>query len=49
MAEYQLSTVWRIKSPLQELWGVLYHPDTRPSWWKNLVQVIEMPEGWHIN
>lgn len=45
MTEYQFSTTWRIKAPLQEVWNVLYHPDTWPSWWKNLVQIIEIEKG----
>jgi len=45
MAEYQLSTTWRIKAPLQDVWDALYHPDAWPNWWKNLVQIVEIEKG----
>ncbi|MBC3227501.1 SRPBCC family protein [Serratia fonticola] len=45
MAEYQLTTLWRIKAPLPTVWEVLYHPDIWPSWWKNLLQVVEIGKG----
>lgn len=45
MAEYQLATTWRIKAPLSAVWDILYHPDIWPSWWKNLLQVVEIGKG----
>ncbi|OCJ21084.1 SRPBCC family protein [Serratia sp. 14-2641] len=45
MTEYQLTTLWRIKAPLPTVWEVLYHPDIWPSWWKNLLQVVEIGKG----
>lgn len=45
MAEYYLSTIWRIKAPLPDVWDALYHPDDWPEWWKNVLQVAEVAKG----
>lgn len=45
MAEYQFSTTWRIKAPLQDVWDVLYHPDVWPEWWRNVVRIVEIEKG----
>lgn len=45
MAEYQFTPLCRIKAPLPTVWEVLYHPDIWPSWWKNLLQVVEIGKG----
>lgn len=45
MREYQFSTIWRIKAPLQAVWDAIFHPDNWHCWWKSVKQVIEMEKG----
>jgi GNAT superfamily N-acetyltransferase len=45
MAEYRFATTWRIKAPLQVVWDTLYHPDIWATWWKSLIQVVEVTKG----
>jgi hypothetical protein len=45
MAEYRLTTVWRIDAPLRDVWDAIYDSISWPQWWKNVEQVREMRAG----
>jgi uncharacterized protein YndB with AHSA1/START domain len=45
MAEYRLTTVWRIDAPVRDVWDAIYDSINWPQWWKNVEQVREMQAG----
>jgi uncharacterized protein YndB with AHSA1/START domain len=45
MAEYAFTTVWRVESPIEEVWQAIYHSEEWPRWWKGVERVEELKEG----
>jgi len=45
MAEYRLTTWWKVDAPLEAVWEAIYHPDHWPDWWPGVEQVLELSPG----
>ncbi|MBI3935656.1 MAG: SRPBCC family protein [Betaproteobacteria bacterium] len=45
MAEYRLTTVWRIDAPLQQVYEAICRPARWPSWWWGVKDVVELEPG----
>ena len=45
MAQFELATLWRIGSPLTEVWEAIYHSASWPEWWPGLESVVELDPG----
>ena len=45
MAEYRLTTVWRIDAPVQQVYDVICRPARWPSWWWGVKNVVELAPG----
>ncbi len=45
MAEYRLTTVWRIDAPVQRVYEAICRPGRWPSWWWGAKDVVELEPG----
>lgn len=45
MAQYRLTTVWRIEAPLQQVYDAICRPVRWPSWWWGVRRVVELEPG----
>lgn len=45
MAEYRLTTVWRIEAPVQRVYEAICRPARWPSWWWGVKDVVELEPG----
>ncbi|MCW3478173.1 SRPBCC family protein [Neisseriaceae bacterium JH1-16] len=45
MAEYCLTTRWRVEAPLEVVWEAIYHADRWPAWWPGVEAVHELLPG----
>jgi Polyketide cyclase / dehydrase and lipid transport len=45
MAEFRLTTLWRIEAPLQSVWDAIHDSPSWPNWWKNVESVRELQSG----
>jgi len=45
MAEYRLTTVWRIEAPVQQVYDAICRPVRWPSWWWGVKNVVELRPG----
>jgi len=45
MKPYTLVTVWRIRAPLEMVWGVLSRPERWPTWWPYVKRVEMLSPG----
>lgn len=44
-AEYRMTTVWRIRAPMQDVWNAIHDATRWPLWWKNVEAVREIEAG----
>lgn len=45
MAHYEFVTIWRVGSPLEPVWDLLYHSERWPDWWRGVERVEVLSEG----
>lgn len=45
MADYEFVTIWRVESPLEPVWEMIYHSERWPSWWKGVERVELVKKG----
>ena len=45
MAEYRLTTVWRIDAPARRVYEAICEPLRWPSWWRGVKNVVELEPG----
>jgi uncharacterized protein YndB with AHSA1/START domain len=45
VAEYRLTTIWRIGAPVARVYDALCEPLHWPGWWKGVENVIELDPG----
>ena len=45
MAQFELTTEWRIRSSLGKAWEALSHSERWPQWWRGLECVVELDAG----
>lgn len=45
MAEYQLTSVWRIDAPVERVYEIICRPAGWPSWWRGVTDVVELEPG----
>lgn len=45
MAEYRLLTIWRIESPLEEVYAAIHNAPNWPDWWPAVKNVEEVAAG----
>lgn len=45
MAEYRLTTIWRIDAPVQRVYDAICEPLRWPSWWWGVKDVVELQPG----
>ena len=47
MANYRLTTIWRIDAPVQQVYDAICRPSRWPSWWRGVKNVVELEPGDH--
>lgn len=45
MADYEFTTLWQIKAPLQAVWEEIRQPEHWPQWWPSVQSVVELEPG----
>ena len=45
MKNYEFVTIWRVRAPIEAVWGEIYHSEQWPAWWKGVEKVIEVEKG----
>jgi hypothetical protein len=45
MADYRLTTIWRIDAPVQQVFDAICRPARWPSWWWGVRNVVEIAPG----
>jgi hypothetical protein len=45
MAEYHLQTIWRIKAPLEKVYGAILNSLAWPEWWRGVENVEQTASG----
>lgn len=42
---YSFITYWEIKAPVEQVWHLIYNSTEWVSWWKGVVNVVELEQG----
>ncbi|HEY8227152.1 MAG TPA: SRPBCC family protein [Pyrinomonadaceae bacterium] len=45
MAHYEFLTVWKVRSPQQNVWDLIFHSDQWPTWWRGVEKVEKIRDG----
>lgn len=45
MPEYAFETIWRIASPIHDVWEAIYHAERWPTWWRGVERVVVLEPG----
>ena len=45
MKTYEFNTIWRVKTPIENVWNEIHHSKQWPTWWKGVESVIEVRQG----
>ena len=45
MPAYRFSTLWRLRAPLDDVYGVIVDIDRWPEWWPNVRRIERLEEG----
>jgi hypothetical protein len=45
MAEYRFLTTWLLDAPCESVWETIHDQKGWPSWWKGVVDVVELDPG----
>ncbi|HSE34306.1 MAG TPA: hypothetical protein VLA93_22220 [Pyrinomonadaceae bacterium] len=43
MAQYEFTTLWRVRAPQEKVWDLIFHSDQWPNWWRGVVKVEKVP------
>ena len=42
---YSFITYWEIKAPIEKVWALIYNSTNWVTWWKGVVDVVELEQG----
>jgi hypothetical protein len=45
VAEYRFLTAWLLNAPRERVWEVIHDQKQWPSWWRGVVEVVELDPG----
>jgi hypothetical protein len=45
VAEYRFLTAWLLDAPRERVWEVIHDQKQWPSWWRGVVEVVELDPG----
>ena len=45
MAQYEFTTIWRVRAPKAKVWDLIFHSDRWPSWWRGVEKVEKIQDG----
>jgi hypothetical protein len=45
MAEYRFLTTWLLEAERDRVWDVIHDQESWPSWWRGVVDVVELTPG----
>src|SRR5262245_64250840 len=45
MAQYNFTTIWRVRAPKDKVWDLIFHSDRWPNWWRGGEKVEKIRDG----
>lgn len=45
MADYEFTTIWRVRAPQEKVWELIFNSDRWPSWWRGVEKVQKLRDG----
>ena len=45
MADYNFTTIWRVRAPQQKVWDLIFNSDRWPNWWRGVEKVEKLKDG----
>ena len=45
MAQYEFTTIWRVRAPQDKVWDLIFHSDRWPNWWRGIESVEKVHDG----
>ena len=45
MAQYEFTTIWRVRAPQDKVWDLIFNSDRWPNWWRGVEKVEKVHDG----